>query len=96
MALKSYVIVLEQTSTNKRGNMAEPEIEEILEESVATVKILSSAEEPDSDNCDGSILGPTLIAKVQVEDETVDALLDTESPVTILSLNFIANKWAQL
>jgi len=36
-----------------------------------------------------------LIAKVQVEDETVDALLDTRSPVTILSLNFIVNKWAQ-
>ena len=56
---------------------------------------MSSAEEPDSDNRDGSILGPTLIAKVQVEDETVDALLDTGSPVTILSLNFIVNKWAQ-
>jgi len=56
---------------------------------------LSSAEEPDSDNRDGSILGPTLIAKVQVEDEIVDALLDTGSPVTILSLNFIVNKWAQ-
>ena len=56
---------------------------------------MSSAKEPDSDNRDGSILNPTLIAKVQVEDETMDVLLDTRSPVTILSLNFIVNKWAQ-
>ena len=80
---------------NKQDNTAEPEIEEILEEAAATVKVLSPAAEPDSDNHDGSILGLTLIAKVQVEDETVEALLDTGSPVTILSLNFIVNKWAQ-
>ena len=42
------VIVPEQTSMNKQGNTVEPEIEEILE-AVAIVKVLSSAEEPDSD-----------------------------------------------
>ena len=69
--------------------MVEPEIEEILEEAVATVKVLSPAAEPDNENRDGSILGPMLIAKVQVVDETVEALLYTGSLVTILSLNFI-------
>jgi len=36
-----------------------------------------SPAESDSDNHDGSILGPILIAKVQMEDKTVEALLDT-------------------
>ena len=41
--------------------------------------MLSPAAEPDSDNRDGSILGPTLIAKVQVEDEAL-LTLDHRSP----------------
>jgi len=83
---KLSAIIPEQTSVIQQGKTVEPKIEEVG----ATVKVLSP--QPDSDNCDGSILGPTLIAKVQVEDKIVEALLDTGSLVTILSLNFIVNK----
>ena len=40
-------------------------------------------------------VGPTLIAEVEVEGKTVKALLDTGSPVTILSVDLLFNHWAQ-
>ena len=40
-------------------------------------------------------VGPTLTAEVEVEGKTVKALLDTGSPVTILSVDLLFNHWAQ-
>ena len=40
-------------------------------------------------------VGSTLTAEVAVEGKTVKALLDTGSPVTILSVDLLFNHWAQ-
>ena len=40
-------------------------------------------------------VGPTLTAEVEIEGKTVKALLNTGSPVTILSVDLLFNHWAQ-
>ena len=44
---------------------------------------------------DQPILGPTITAEVVVEGVPVNALLDTGSPVSIVSLEFIVNALAK-
>ena len=41
-------------------------------------------------------LGPTLTSIVEVEGEPMEALLDTGSPVTIISLNLLNGFYMQL
>ena len=87
------VIVPEQTSVNKQGNTVEPEIEE------EAVVLWQSMLFPRYNHHDCHylvlLLDSTLLQSLLVENKTVEALLDTGSPVTILSMNFIVNKWAQ-
>ena len=64
-------------------------MENVLESVGATLHSLSSSHFDPS-----SSLGPTLTSKVILEDVSVDALLDTGSPVTIASLNFIVKALA--
>ena len=66
-----------------------PELENVLESVGATLHSLSSSHSDPS-----SSLGPTLTSKVILEDVSVDALLDTGSPVTIASLDFIVKALA--
>ena len=56
-------------------------IREALEKVTATMYSISSK--------GGSELGPVLTAEVLLEGEAVEALLDTGSPVTIVSLEFL-------
>ena len=44
---------------------------------------------------DQPILGPTITAEVVIEGVSVSALLDTGSPVSIISLEFIVNVLAK-
>ena len=60
--------------------LEEAEVDESLSEVVATMRVLKSA------NGDGgNSLGPTLSACVEFKGSPVEALLDTRSPVTIVS-----------
>ena len=61
----------------------ERELEGILDQVAATMHGLSPT------NKTQDSLGPTLTAKVQVEDVSVQALLDTCFPTTIISLDLI-------
>ena len=40
-------------------------------------------------------LGPVPKARVEIDGEMVDALLDTGSPVTIVALEFLLQVWAK-
>ena len=62
----------------------EHELESTLDRVAATMHGLSSSNEVQD-----SRLGPTLTAEVQVEGVPVQALLDTGSPATIISLDLI-------
>ena len=70
-------------------------LREVLEEAAATINVLNPTEKNNKDH-GGPTLGPTFTAEVMVEDQPVTTLLDTGSPVTILSLSLIVNRWAQL
>ena len=65
------------------------EIDESLKQSSTMINVLSSIEGNKNE------VGPTLTAEVEVEGKTVKALLDTGSPVTILSVDLLFNHWAQ-
>ena len=84
---KLSVIVPEQATEQEQESASEPDLKEVLE-AAATINVLNPAGENGKDH-GGSTLGATLTAEVMVEDQPVTALLDTESPVTILSLNLI-------
>ena len=56
------------------------------------INVLSPAKGKKNNNI---TLGPTLSSEVTVDGKTVKALLDTGSPVTILSLDLLFNHWAQ-
>jgi len=64
----------------------------VLKEKQDKVAELCCVLSPASDNNNDTItLGFTLTSEILVEGTTVKALLNTASPVTILSLNFIVN-----
>ena len=66
------------------------EMESALDQVSATMHGLTPAETADSVR-----LGPTLTSKVEVEGASVDALLDSGSPVTIVSLGFVLKVFAE-
>ena len=66
-----------------RRALQEAEVDESLSEVVATMRVLKSA-----NGDEGNSLGPTLSACVEFEGIPVKALLDTRSPVTIVSMRF--------
>ena len=76
-----------------RQALKKAEIEESLKEATSTmINVLN----PDKGSRNNTItLGFTLTTEVSVEGRTIKALLDSGSPVTILSLNLIFNIWAQ-
>ena len=96
---KMATIVPERMLKEKQDKVAElhqalkqAEIEETLDEAGTTMYVLS----PDEGNEKVAVtLGPTLTSEVLVDRKETKALLDTLSPVNILSLNFIVNHWAQ-
>ena len=57
----------------------------------ATTHVLhkDKTEKPSSGNGDSPSLGPTLTAEVCVEGRPTQALLDTGSPVSIVSIEFL-------
>ena len=57
--------------------LQEVEVDESLSETVATMRVLKSA-----NGVDGTSLGPTLSAEVEFEGSPIKALLDTGSSVT--------------
>ena len=70
--------------------LQEAEVDESLSEVVATMRVLKSA-----NGDEGNSLGPTLSACVEFEGIPVEALLDTESPVTIVSMRFLLEALAK-
>lgn len=67
-----------------REELQQAEVEESLAEAVATLCTLTPGKGPS-----GATLGPTLSATVSFEGVPVSALLDSGSPVTIVSLSFL-------
>jgi len=68
------------------------EVELVLEKLLPQISVLSPKK--GKKGCGGSInVGPSLAGQILVEGQPVTALLDSGSPVTILSLN---SMWAQL
>ena len=70
--------------------LQEAEVDESLPEAVATMRVLKSA-----NGEDGTSLRPTLSAEVEFEGSPVKALLDTGSPVTIVSMKFLLQALAK-
>ena len=73
-----------------RRALQEAEVDEYLSEVVATMRVLKTGEREDE-----STLGPTLAKEVLFEGVPVRALLDTGSPVTIMSLSFLLKALTQ-
>ena len=73
-----------------RRALQEAEVDESVSEVVATMRVLKTREREDE-----STLGPTLATEVLFEGVPVCALLDTGSPVTIVSLSFLLKALAQ-
>ena len=80
----------QQRVVDLRRALQEVEVDESLSEVVATMKVLKSANEDE-----GNSLGPTLSACVEFEGIPVEALLDTGSPVTIVSMRFLLEALAK-
>ena len=100
-AKKVATIVPENSKTQTEGQekivelreaLKQAEIEESLKDASTMINVLSPAKGNKNDNI---TLGPTLTSEVAIEGKTVKALLDTGSPVTILSLDHLFNHWAQ-
>ena len=75
----------QETVADLRRKLREAELRESLDSSTTTVPCITTA--PDS------LLGPTLTAEVELEGSCVNALLDTGSPVTIASLEYLLSAW---
>ena len=73
-----------------RRQVQEAEMEESLEKATATMHVIQPAEKQNE-----SQLGPTLTAEVVFEGNPVRAFLDTGSPVTIVSLDFLLQSLAK-
>lgn len=95
---KVATIVSENQKTQNKGQeriaelrqaLKQAEIDESLKEASTMIHVLSPTGGNDND------VGPTLTSEVVVEGKAVKALLDTGSPVTILSVDLIFNYWAQ-
>ena len=69
--------------------LQEAELEESLSQVAATMHVLTGKDR------DGSSLGPTPTVEVLFEGVPTRALLDTGSPVTIVSLNFVLQALAK-
>ena len=73
-----------------RRQLQETEVEETMAEVVAMMHVLQPGEQQNR-----VPLGPTLTAEVKFEGRPVQALLDTGSPVTIVSLEFLLQTLAK-
>ena len=73
-----------------RRQLQEAEVEETMAEVVAMMHVLQPGEQQNR-----VPLGPTLTAEVKIEGRPVQALLDTGSPVTIVSLEFLLETLAK-
>ena len=80
----------QQRVVDLRRALQEAEVDESLSEVVATMKDLKSA-----NGDEGNSLAPTLSACVEFEGIPVEALLDTGSPVTIVSMRFLLETLAK-
>ena len=75
----------QETVAELKRKLREAELRESLESSMTTVPCITTTP--------NSLLGPTLTAEVKLEGRTVKALLDTGSPVTIASLEYLLDTW---
>ena len=73
-----------------RRQLQEAEVEETMAEVVAMMHVLQPGEQENR-----VPLGPTLTAEMKFEGRPVQALLDTGSPVTIVSLEFLLQTLAK-
>ena len=80
----------QQRVVDLRRALQEVEVDESLSEVVATMRVLKSA-----NGDEGNSLGPTLSACMEFEGIPVEALLDTGSPVTIVSMQFLLEALAK-
>lgn len=64
--------------------LREAEVEEAMKKLSATMHRVT----PDSEQCESVVLGPIPYTEVEFEGRSVKALIDTGSPVTIVSLEF--------
>ena len=70
----------------RQREAVELELEVVLEEAAATVNILRPIKEGETDHGGSINVGLTLTTEALVEGQPGTSLLDTRSPVTILSL----------
>ena len=76
--------------TQLRQKLQLAEMRESLTKAAVTTHVLQKdTEHPLSENEDGPSLGPTLAVEVCVEGQPTKALLDTGSPVSIVSIEFL-------
>ena len=74
----------------RQGQQRRAELNQALSDIVTTMHTITSQEDKS-----GVELGPTLTSKVQLEGCPVDALLDTGSPASIVSLEFLLEALAK-
>ena len=86
----SVVNISPDESTTKDQQEVGDGVKQAMEEVMATMHSISSKAEENSLE-----LGVVPKAEVELEGELVRALLDTESPVTIVSLEFLLQVWAR-
>ena len=75
----------QETVAELKRKLREAELRESLDSSTTTIPCITTTP--------NSLLGPTLTAEVKLEGRTVKALLDTGSPVTIASLEYLLDTW---
>lgn len=90
---RGSVAALAPTEPNTSAGQRQEEkdgVSAVVDQVAATMHSITSEDAQHS-----STLGPIPMAEVQLEGEPVKALLDTGSPVTIVSLKFLLQVWAK-
>ena len=82
--VEAEILRKKEKASQLRQELQEAELEESLAEAMTTMRVLTAGEEQRDTE-----LGPTLTTTVLVEGVPVTALLDTGSPVTIVSMKFL-------
>ena len=69
--------------------MQAAELEESLQSASVTTHGLSQGPSLDGSNKGGVQFGPTITAEILIEEHPVQALLDTGSPISVVSVEFL-------
>ena len=87
------IVGTQQNTPNKverlRQELQAAELEESLQNASVTTHGLSQGPSPDGSDKGGVQFGPTVTAEILIEEHPVQALLDTGSPISMVSVEFL-------